>query len=384
MSGIPLGRFWLACLIPCLFVFRPLAAGEPARSSLTSLIRDLSSDDWLTRIRAIRALEEVGPKARAAVPSLLRALADPAVGVRAARALQAIDPNNREAVPLLVKRLASRAHETRCHALRVLSEFVHNPRQAVPPVLAGLQDRSEEVRAEAAHALRYIGQGHARVKAALVRALRDPERQVRLKAAYALAWIAPDDRVSVPVLVSAFEQPVMGYLRAIAPVAHDLGEWLLTGRLDTAFQSTLFLCRQEIQAIDKQRGPPCFWASLGLRRLGPTARGAIPALRAACHDQNRRVVLEAMRALDQILSGVRADAEELKKTERQREQREEALLEALDRARKEPRPDPSESFERLRELRRRIDLPSGAPVPRPPRPVGDQRKRTPEAVGCIL
>jgi hypothetical protein len=44
------------------------------------------------RFRAAQALEQIGPAAKAAVPALVRALREEAVGDEARRALAAIDP----------------------------------------------------------------------------------------------------------------------------------------------------------------------------------------------------------------------------------------------------------------------------------------------------
>lgn len=81
---------------------------DPHHPALKALIAQAADrTDPFQASAAIGALGEIGSSAKAAVPVLLKALAEPALALPAAQALYRIDPANKETVPLLLKYLAA-------------------------------------------------------------------------------------------------------------------------------------------------------------------------------------------------------------------------------------------------------------------------------------
>jgi len=77
--------------------------GPKAKEAVPDLVKALQSSDALLRAQAALALGAIGPDARDAVPALTTALDDPEWSVRrqSAMALGAIGPDARPAVPVL-------------------------------------------------------------------------------------------------------------------------------------------------------------------------------------------------------------------------------------------------------------------------------------------
>ncbi len=94
----------LAILTVPVFAADP-PAGEPVHEGkkLSEWIKDLGDKDPEVRGEAGRAIGIIGPKAKAAVPSLIKALKDPDPSVRdwACYGLSNIGPAAKDAVPML-------------------------------------------------------------------------------------------------------------------------------------------------------------------------------------------------------------------------------------------------------------------------------------------
>ena len=90
----------------------------------------MADDDLRVRSAAAKALQELGPAASSAVPSLIRALDGPAPEV-AARVLESIGPFATDAVPALFGLLESDDPSTRQHAasaIRAIRGLHRRPR----------------------------------------------------------------------------------------------------------------------------------------------------------------------------------------------------------------------------------------------------------------
>jgi HEAT repeat protein len=174
--------------------------GEPA---VPALIAVLNGPNWDMRVCAAESLGSIGPRARAAVPALIRAIEqpDPADRVEvlirhAARALGRIGPDAEAAVPAL-NRLLDR---------NVIDEFdivIALAGIGSPPVRRLTDSIMRNGDSYAASQLAWLGQRSGEAAPALRAALADKRPQVRFSAAVAVAFIEPTCAETVPVLIEA-------------------------------------------------------------------------------------------------------------------------------------------------------------------------------------
>lgn len=153
-------------------------------------ILQLGSEDAEMRRRAAEELSRLGPPAEAAVPALLRALAeneDPNFPHFAANALGAIGPGAKEALPALRPLLSAPNPYVRVAAASALGRIAEAERAgAANFLLKALNDENHGVRANAASALGDFKEEAAQTLPALKAALSDPAEGVRVNAQSAL------------------------------------------------------------------------------------------------------------------------------------------------------------------------------------------------------
>jgi HEAT repeat protein len=166
---------------------------DPRQEALAVLLRLLREGTVLERWSAIRAVRDVGPEARAAVPALVRLLQneEPSLRDEAANALRAVDPGAREAVPMLTALLGDANPYVRLAAARALARGERRPPELVP-VLVHLLEWSSDLRDDAAATLAALGPDARPAVPALRRLLRDSDRNVYVAAARALRQLDPD------------------------------------------------------------------------------------------------------------------------------------------------------------------------------------------------
>jgi hypothetical protein len=150
---------------------REALAKEPsaeARRRLDDLLEQARREDVRVRLRAVVALGQIGPQARAAAPALAAAVADPQerVGEEAAVALAKIG-----VLPPLVEALQAKEARVRTHAAYA---FLSAPKtkEVVPPLVRALKDSEAKVRYWAAFALEEVGEAIGQEAEAAVPALR--------------------------------------------------------------------------------------------------------------------------------------------------------------------------------------------------------------------
>jgi HEAT repeat protein len=163
--------------------------GKPAMPAVTALARMITDDDPSVRHAALDALAEIEPGPETAVPLLIKSLGDQDPRV-IRRALHALADRGAPIVPAMVE--AMKDDRTEYWALLVLQEIGPDAKDAVPTILEILHEPNEPFqRMEAALTLGKIGAAAAPAVPALVKLLDDPETGVQHAAVFALGTIGP-------------------------------------------------------------------------------------------------------------------------------------------------------------------------------------------------
>ncbi|NQU24588.1 MAG: HEAT repeat domain-containing protein [Candidatus Nealsonbacteria bacterium] len=191
--------------------------GPGAKQAIPGLIRALRDEDEFVRASAVSILPGIGWEATAAVPELIRLLADSEqVQIQVIQTLQSLGSEARAAAPALVQvaqdqnvsrslRQAATLALAPIGATKELAELLHNPnpdtrataawvlpafgRVAVPDLTKALRDEDASVRREVARALKRIGAAAKEAIPELVNRLEDEDKSVRRAAADALKAI---------------------------------------------------------------------------------------------------------------------------------------------------------------------------------------------------
>jgi HEAT repeat protein len=268
-------------------------AGEPGLAVLIGELKNEKAQYW-----ACIALGEAGPKAKAAVPELSRLAQSkyPAIRMQAIMTLGAIGPDSKPATPLLVKALSDEQNSVRYaaafaigkigakeatseltkqldskdHFLGMITAWALakiNPDDkkavdhAVSLLVLGLKDPSEHVRRAAARGLFELHAPRETVVAAMGDLLADKDPVVRSNVADALASLGA---AAVPRLTKALENNDMQslaveVLRRLGPQAMDAVPALVLELKDPDPDY-----RREVE--------------FALAAIGPDAKAAVPAL----------------------------------------------------------------------------------------------------------
>jgi HEAT repeat protein len=302
--------------------------GEPA---VPALLKILDGPDVSMRICAAYTLGELGPAARAAVPSLIRAVerSDPgresaSLRLQAIRALGRIGPEARAAAPALsaaLDRNRIRSYE--------FDLVIALDRIGAPPVRRLLDTFLRDGDPNIADQLAWLGTRAREAVPDLHTALTDKRLQVRVSAAVALAHIDPSATESVPVLIEGMrraddeEIDVSGVPQALArlgprakaaiPMLSGLVTrgWADADRLEALLQidpEAKECLPALIEALESDDCESVGVAADCLSVLGPRVKKAIPALvtaltrdfnENACVEHNPRVgAARALRRID--------------------------------------------------------------------------------------
>jgi HEAT repeat protein len=232
--------------ILCLLLATMPAA--PYKADIARLLGELKNKDPIRQDKAARDLAALGPRA---VPALIEAIKSDTEGVvgRAARALGQIGPPARDAVPALIARLdedkgrsrddgeviealmriAPRRPEAapalcailreppnnpcRIHAVVALGKMGAEAKEAVPDLIKMLDEdprKAGPIRFHAATALGQIGSEAKRAVPALVKLLKDENAGPgRRTVAVALGEIGPPAKSAIEALKEARHEPVL-------------------------------------------------------------------------------------------------------------------------------------------------------------------------------
>ncbi len=164
--------------------------GPAAKSAVPELISLVTDPDKTVRREAIEAVHQIGPGPKVSIPLAVKVIEDAEPSVRM-RALDALAERGEQAVPFLIEALENK--EARYWACLVLGEIGPEAKAAVPALTGLVGADDPQVRREATLALAGVGAASAPAVPALVKALGD---QIdRVPATYALGKIGqvPDD-----------------------------------------------------------------------------------------------------------------------------------------------------------------------------------------------
>jgi len=288
--------------------------GPPAKAAVPVLINSMREPDCKARAWIAESLAKVGPEA---VEPLARALRDrdPRVRGGAARALELMGPRATAAVPVLIAALAD--HETLAELEPARgSSYVDRDREeeprpsgydaalraigapAVPALLERLDSPDRNARVLALSAIGFIGGEAKSAVPRLLSLLNDPH--IRLEAASALGGIGPAARAAIPPLLAGLKDPDPAFRARAAETIGRIG-W----QRQAAQFSTRTVARRSIAPLAaalKDTDPRVrAAAATALRDIGSEAAIRIPDLVLLLCDpvaDVRRAALGALPRLD--------------------------------------------------------------------------------------
>jgi HEAT repeat protein len=305
------------------------------KPALAVLLMVLQSNNGDAYGRACESLASMGPAAQPAVRKLCAHLeTGKGIPYCAIQALRRIRPAPNTIVPALTRALGSKAEGVPAEAALALGEIGAAAKGAVKPLSQALKDPDAEVRRTAAGALGCIGPGARNAVPALGRALQDKNAGVRASAAFALGQIGKAARPAVPNLVAALGDSdwvvrwgSLTALQALGRAAQDavpalaklvkdkrtylwippIGDnfyrryrwtypWKLNQEPKIAAPALAALARDWPATVPER-------AMRILARLGPAAKGAVPALLRALRDERGNVRRAARATLQKVDPG---------------------------------------------------------------------------------
>lgn len=298
-----LSRVPFAGLLPAV----TLAGTTPDTPTLEALVRQLDSDAPAERCAAAMALRAHGPQAAAALPGLIRMLADRgAEWGDLARAVAAegvgdIATNEESAVVAILRLLRHQESSSRFWARCALDAWLERTRPSpgrlrpvIDALLAARHDSDPAVRSGVLRTLGTTRNNDPRIVAALLEGLADPEEEIRSAAVCGLGYLA---LAKVNVEGAAAGVPAM-----VALLDHK--EIYTRESALTALGAVGPTATKAIPNIGAVLDDPEFWVRLiavdTLERLAVFAPTPLPYLRLALADSEAAVRNTATQALARL------------------------------------------------------------------------------------
>lgn len=253
------------------------------------LAEGLKSEDPQHRKAAVQALVDLDPDPEISRPIIKRAM-DGASPETMEAAMDAAASLGVKVLPRLIEAL--KVEDVRPRAAAIIARIGPEAKDAVPALIGALGDPDPDTRNEVLFALAAIGPDAAQAVPALVKALDDPGENVSYAACYALGKVGPAAMAAKPALQkclgSSDEFACMASAWALACIHPECKE--------TAAKSVPILAK----ALAEPDALSRLHAAEALRRLGPCAKDAVPALKKALQDDNPDVREAAGQALQAI------------------------------------------------------------------------------------
>jgi len=263
------------------------STGPKAKAAVPDLARLAQSKRPILRMQAILALGEIGPDAKLAAPVLVKSLSDDENSVRYAAAYAIGKIGVTDATAELTKQLDSKDHFLEMISAWAIAKINPNDKKAVDRavslLVAGLKDPSKHVRGAAARGLFELHAPHETVVAAMGDLMADKDPVVRSNVAEAFASLGD---AAVPRLIKALENDQMQglaveVLRRLGPKAKDAVPALILELKDPDPDY-----RREVE--------------FALAAIGPDAKAAVPALIEHMTSDDPKVRYTACYALGKI------------------------------------------------------------------------------------
>jgi HEAT repeat protein len=295
--------------------------GDP--KAIPILIAALENEEDYVRTHALWALETFGPKAKAAIPTLVRALKnDEGNASFVAHALGAIDAEG-ISTPVLIEALGNEDSEMRRFAAFGLSRIGRKAGAAEKALHHGLRDTDLGARIAAAEAYWSVSGKADEAVGALRSVLQTPsDWLVQMWAAGALAEIGPAAKAAVPELIAALKSDtryvVSSSAEALGKIGPDAASAVpaLAARLEQCDDDYIRVClARALWRINRsERSLPLLRDALrdsrgfmavsqaveALGEMGPKAKESVPLLRSLLTYSDRPFRDSVAKALAQI------------------------------------------------------------------------------------
>ena len=159
--------------------------------------------------QVILALGKMGPRARDAIPLLVREYKDRTSPLRfeAAVARVQVDGNFPEVMPVLAAGLEQADPRLRSTLLTRIAQLAGDYDEAGTLLIKALADPDPKLRLQAFKSLARLGAKAAPPLPVLIAALDDPESEVRLEALNHLRWLGSNAAPAVPAFIKALGDP---------------------------------------------------------------------------------------------------------------------------------------------------------------------------------
>jgi HEAT repeat protein len=197
------------------------AADDPLLGALkpgiSALARAATDPSFEVRLKALDAIETIGPDASTATPALAKESRDPNLFVRwaVARALGKVGLDYPQiAVPALARLLQDQDFDVNIAAARALSRFGPAAAAALPDLIKALNASDAEKRKEVLRTLQSIGTDGTAAIPAIIERVSDPDPSVRQAAASLLGHFGPAASAAVPALRRALDDTDVDVRRA--------------------------------------------------------------------------------------------------------------------------------------------------------------------------
>lgn len=282
--------------------------GEGGEQAVPYLVQACASTNGFTRILAVQSLEHLGAGARGAEAALVNALQDNSTRLRAIVALGHIGLPAIASKPLIQARLASTNLQEQLSAAAALHRIA--PEEGTIQLLVHAAGSTNEANQGAlvGPILADLGPAARPIVPALLRILREDHSAWSGNSGASRIWgilnglrrIDPTNHEVVDILLEKLPAADKWRVNAAGYTDLNIALWLV--RFDPGEPTGVKVLSHYVQR--KNAGDASFgFAIEELRKAGPAAKAAIPALKAAAADPNkdiRKAALKALKAIEEI------------------------------------------------------------------------------------
>lgn len=241
--------------------------GPDAKAAVPTLTKALKDTEGRVRAAAARALGRVGAQARSSAASVVELLKDPDPAVRAsaAGALHGIETESKDAVPALVSLLNDSDARVRMATITALTNFGQDAKTTVPYIIEALEDTDKNVRNSAQAALLIFNPKPEQIVPPLIEVLKSGSKPAQDSAEVLLAMIGepalPDLTKLLIQVDSALREKSLNAL------------WLMGSNAHAAVSEIVKIIEDEKAGFTLRST-----AISVIEKIGPDAEAAVPAL----------------------------------------------------------------------------------------------------------